>query len=475
MSAQRCLLVLLLLTTCATAADRPNFLFIYTDDQRWDALGIVQREQGDQARFPWLESPHLDRLAAEGVRFRNAFVVTSLCAPSRAAFLTGQYGHRNGVTNNGTPFPTDSVTHASLLRAAGYKTGYFGKWHMGGQTERPGFDTFASFVGQGKYFDCPLIVDGERVPTQGWVDDVTTDYAMKFIDNNQDRPFSMVIGYKTSHGPFTPPPRTENIYAGAEQRPVPNLKSPAIYHEEETREFANRPGNKGTNLGMFRGLRAIDENVGKLLAKLDELGLKEKTFVVYASDNGYYLGEHGLGDKRTAYEESLRIPLIVRYPRLSGTPKLVDRLVLNIDLAPTIVDYAGLPVPKEMQGRSWRTLLEADPAKADWRTSFFYSYLKEGKFGAPTVSAVRTNEAILIRYPGREKWSELFDLKADPYEVHNLYNQTAHADLQSQLEAEFEKQTQAVGFTLPKAAIPPEEGTPPTPKKRPGKKNKPAK
>lgn len=265
---------------------RPSFLFIYTDDQRWDALGVVQREQGERGRFPWLESPNLDRLAAEGVRFRNAFVVTSLCAPSRAAFLTGRYGHVNGVVNNHTPFPEESVTHASLLRAAGYRTGYIGKWHMGRQSgPRPGFDFSASFVGQGVYFDCPFELDGVTTPTQGWVDDVSTDYAIEFLRERRDRPFSLVIGYKTCHGPFTPPPRAAEAYGESRARVVPNLATPAIYRDGSPPR-GNRPRRRPgaqpmpadtpdettapTNLGMFRGLRAIDENIGRLLRTLDE-------------------------------------------------------------------------------------------------------------------------------------------------------------------------------------------------------------
>src|SRR4051812_34920886 len=163
-------------------AKKPNFVFVYTDDQRWDALSVVQKEMGDKGRFPWFKTPHMDRLAAEGVRFRNAFVVNSLCAPSRATFLTGCYGHVNGVVNNHTPFPEKNVTHASLLRAAGYKTAYCGKWHMDGQRgHRPGFDFSASFVGQGRYVDCPIEVNGKETPSKGWVDDVTTDYAINFI------------------------------------------------------------------------------------------------------------------------------------------------------------------------------------------------------------------------------------------------------------------------------------------------------
>src|ERR1051325_2109292 len=182
----------------AFAADRkPNFLFIYTDDQRWDAMSVVQREQGDRARFPWLQTPNMDRLAAEGVRFRNAFVTLSLCAPSRAAFLTGCYNHLNGVANNHTAFPVENVTHATLLRAAGYITGYIGKWRMGSQRgQRPGFDFSASFVGQGRYVDCPIEVNGVTTPSKGWVDDVSTDYALDFIRKNQAKPWSLTVGFQ---------------------------------------------------------------------------------------------------------------------------------------------------------------------------------------------------------------------------------------------------------------------------------------
>ncbi|HEX3869962.1 MAG TPA: sulfatase-like hydrolase/transferase, partial [Pirellulales bacterium] len=245
---------------------RPNFLFIYTDDQRWDAMGVVQREHGEHARFPWFKTPNMDRLASEGVRFRNAFVTMSLCAPSRAAFLTGRYNHCNGVSNNGTPFPEDNVTYASLLGDAGYVTGYFGKWHMDGQEDRPGFDTWASFVGQGKYFNCPVIVDDDEVLTTGWVDDVTTDYALEFLDENQAESFAMVVGYKSAHGPFDPPERAAERFAGKEARKTPNFDTPAIYKAEGVAE-----AKRETNLGYFRCLSAIDENLGRLLDALDHL------------------------------------------------------------------------------------------------------------------------------------------------------------------------------------------------------------
>ncbi|XZE43400.1 sulfatase family protein [Pirellulaceae bacterium SH467] len=448
--------------------ERPNFVFIYTDDQRWDALGVVQREQGEKGRFPWLESPNLDRLAADGVRFRNAFVVTGLCAPSRAAFLTGRYGHLNGVIDNHTPFPVNSVTHATLMRSAGYKTGYVGKWHMGSQSgQRPGFDFSASFVGQGVYFNCPFEIDGEKHATDGWVDDVSTEYALGFIENNKSRPFSLVIGYKTCHGPFTPPERHQKTYGEANAKVVPNLATPAIYRPVGGKgggtNQAKVPSDQKvvkTNLGMFRGLRAIDENVGRILEQLDRLGLRDNTVVVYSSDNGYYLGEHGLGDKRSAYEEAMRVPMIVRYPKMVSRGSVRDEMVLNIDLAPTFLELAGLKVPDDMQGKSWKPLFSGTGGATNWRKSFFYNYFFERPFGTPSVTAVRTEYAKLIKYPGHEEWTELFDLSNDPYETKNLVDAPNANALREDLEEEYRKQIDAVQFHVPSYA---DENIPPAP------------
>jgi N-acetylglucosamine-6-sulfatase len=457
-----------------SATERPNFLFIYTDDQRWDALGSVQKEQGEAARFPWFQTPNLDRLAGEGVRFRNAFVVSSLCAPSRAAFLTGRYNHHNGVVNNHTPFPTDAVTWPSLLRAAGYKTGYVGKWHMGGQTgKRPGFDYSASFVGQGRYVDCPFEIDGKATPTKGWVDDVSTDFAIEFLKGHREESFALIVGYKSAHGPFDPPERLAEKYAGAAAKKVPNYDLPAVY---KGKFDGGRPvpaqGKKGKKAGgakktkapagpidgpskmrgYFGCLAAVDENVGRLLDTLDELKLADNTVVVFASDNGFYLGEHNLGDKRSAYEESLRIPLLVRYPRLGAAAKgkLIDELALNIDLAPTFLDLAGVKIPAQVQGASWRLLLEGKAT--NWRKSFFYEYFYERNFAIPTTLAVRTTDAKLIKYPGHDDWTELFDLNADPYETQNLAGDPAAKDLLAKMTAEFDKQSRAVGFVVPEFA-----------------------
>ncbi len=458
------------------APARPNFLFIYTDDQRWDAMSVSQREEGDKARFPWIKTPNMDRLAEEGIRFRNAFVVNSLCAPSRACFLTGKYSHLNGVANNHTPFPVDNVTHATLLRKAGYTTGYIGKWHMDGQSgQRPGFDYSASFVGQGRYMDCPIEVNGKVTQTKGWVDDVSADFAVGFLQKNKNKPFSLCVGFKSSHGPWQPPERLKDLYANEEAKPAPNASATAIYRKgaidalppgpDEAAAGKKRPQGQGGKGEMIRNymrtLHGADENLGKILKALDELGLADNTMVIYTTDNGYYLGDHGLGDKRSAYEEALRIPLIIRYPRVGNRGKTCDAIALNLDLAETLADFAGAPLPADMQGRSWRPLIEnpAAPPK-DWRTGFFYEYFYERGFTTtPTITAVRTEFAKLIQYPGHPEWSELFDLGSDSIETRNLFSDPAYAALRKEMETEYAKQSKAIGYKIPPYADDPARDT----------------
>ncbi|WP_309714491.1 sulfatase-like hydrolase/transferase [Armatimonas sp.] len=418
---------------------RPNIIVIYTDDQRWDALGVVQKEQGSKGRFPWFKTPNLDKLAAEGTRFRNAFVVNSLCAPSRATLLTGQYGHTNGIVDNHTPFSEKNVTVATLLSSAGYKTGYVGKWHMGNQRERPCFDFAASFIGQGKYDDCQFVVNGKDTPTKGWIDDVSTDYALQFMRESAGKPFFLVLGFKSAHGPFSPPPSHANDYTSDTARPVPNLGMSPIYASE-------RKGNadpNALNRGYFRCLSAMDDCVGKLMASVDD-----NTVVIFASDNGFYLGEHSLGDKRTAYDESLRIPLLVHLPKRMRRAQKLDAMALNVDIAPTVLELAGVPVPKAMHGRSLVPLLTGKKP-ADWRKAFFYTYFFERGFAAPTTQCVRTENAKLIQYPGHPEWTEVFDLKADPFEIKNLARDPGAAGLRMALEQEFERQRKEIGFEIP--------------------------
>ncbi|MBJ7286042.1 MAG: sulfatase [Akkermansiaceae bacterium] len=437
---------------------RPNILFICTDDQSYDALSIVQKEQGEKARFPWLQTPNLDRLAAEGVRFRNAFVTNSLCSPSRAVNLTGLYNHErgNGIASNLRPFPVKNVTHATLMRAAGYTTAYVGKWHMGSQRERPGFDYHATYRGHGQYADCPFIVDGKDTPTKGWVDDVATDYAINFIHKQKKsaKPWSLVLGFKTPHQPWEPPARAKNLYAGESARTVPSVNTPPIYFGKEIQETRSKrpvPPTQPINLGYFRCVNAMDASMGRLLKALDESGFASNTIVIFTSDNGVYLGAHATGDKRSAYEESLRVPFIVRYPALGDKARgrIVDDVVLNLDLAPSLLDFASVQAPKQMQGRSWRTLLTGDDPS--WRQSWFYEYFAEDQKGTnvPDITAVRTAGAKLIQYPGHKAWSELFDLKADPYEIHNLIDDPAAAPLKAKMLAEHDRLSKEVGYQVP--------------------------
>ncbi|MGB1129006.1 MAG: sulfatase family protein, partial [Haloferula sp.] len=422
----------------------PNFLFIYTDDQRWDAMSVVQREQGKRARFPWLKTPHMDRLASEGVRFRNAFVTLSLCSPSRAAFLTGTYNHTNGIITNSAPLPDEAVTHASLLREAGYRTAYIGKWHMGKQRgQRPGFDYSASFIGQGIFMDCPFEINGEPTPTQGWVDDVSTDFAIEWLKKNHEQPFSMVFGFKSPHSPRggkNLPERLRETYAGEKSRPAPNMDIRPIFRSPEN--IWSGLAENSIHLDYMRHITGVDENLGRLLDTLESLGVAEDTVVVYSSDNGYYLGEHRSGDKRSLYEESLRIPMLVRYPRKFPEGTTVDQMVLNIDLAPTFLEMAGVKIPGAMQGKSWKALAMGQ-SLPNWRTSFLAEYYKE-MGDVPTVVAVRTDRAKFVHYPNHPEWTEVFDLKNDPYEIKNLAEDQKRTET---LRAIFQEQVEATGYS----------------------------
>jgi arylsulfatase A-like enzyme len=458
-------LLLLLNGTMAQDAARPNFLFVISDDHRWDVLSVVQREQeaqGKIARFPWFKTPNLDKLASQGVRFRNAFVVNSLCSPSRAAFLTGRYNHFNGIANNFTPFSANNITWATELRKSGYATGYIGKWHMDSQKgQRPGFDYSASYIGHGRYNDCPFEINGVSQPAKGYVDDVSTDFAIDFFKKNKDKPWALVVGYKAPHADFTPPERLKNAFAGEQANAVPNLNSGPPYRDNwrVTQDTTPVGGKVPAHLNYMRCVAGVDDNVGRLMQALDEQGQSENTVVVYAGDNGFYLGEHRLGDKRSAYEESLRIPLIVRYPKLKLQNVTEDRMALNIDLAPTFLDFAGVAIPETMQGKSWRPLLEQKPKPILWRDRFFYEYFWEQQRGGspPTLTALRTEKAKLIQYKDHPEWSELFDLSADPYETKNLYNDANYAALRREMESEHEKQKAAVGYVIPPYASDPEK------------------
>jgi arylsulfatase A-like enzyme len=432
---------------------RPNFVFIYADDWRWDALGVVQREQGERARFPWLQTPRLDALAAEGLRFRQAFVVNSLCSPGRACVLTGQYSHANGIIGNSQPMRAGAPTVATRLKDAGYRTGYCGKFHMDSQRQRPGFDYVASFIGQGRYNNCPILLNGKQTQTTGWIDDVSTDYAIKFLEEQSaEIPFFLFLGFKSPHGPRggeNLPQRVRDLYANDESRDVPNVGLRAIFQTDETGDARNgtRRSERAAagHRAYMRHITAIDGCVGRVLDVLDRAGHAANTYVIVTSDNGYYLGEHDLSDKRSAYEESMRVPLLIRVPGKDGPRGVRDEMVLNIDHAETILELAGADPLPNTHGRSMRALLGSE-IRAPWRNAFLYEYFKEGRYTSPTVLAVRTTTHKLITYPAHDEWTELFGLANDPYETKNLADD---ANLLKQLQAVFDEQTKAVDFRMP--------------------------
>jgi N-acetylglucosamine-6-sulfatase len=399
-------------TAALGGARRPNILFILSDDHRWDALSHVGH--------PAARTPNLDRLAREGVLFENAFCTTSLCSPSRASFLTGMYAHTHGVRNNMTPWNNAHVTFLEMLHGAGYETGYVGKWHMpGGFPKLRGLDRFVTFTvdgGQGRYFNCPLIVDGQEVASRKeYITEELTDYALEFLGRERERPFCLYLSHKAVHLQFFPPKELDGLYDDVE------LELP--------READSWVGLTNGNFyprplaAMYRDylecLLAMDQQIGRVLDRLDELGLGDDTIVIYAGDNGFFWGEHHFTDKRWPYEESIRIPLIVRHPEaIRDAGRRASQMVLNIDLAPTLLDVAGLRSLESMDGESFAPILMDQNTRG--REAWLYEYFMDYPYAVPETRAVGTERHKYIEYEG-ERGPELFDLVADPREMKNLY------------------------------------------------------
>ena len=395
-------------------AKKPNVLFILCDDHRWDFLSSVGH--------PFVKTPHLDKLASQGILFSNAFVTTSLCSPSRATFLTGQYAHTHGVQNNLTPWRDQNVTFMELFKKAGYDTAFIGKWHMPGKLPKlRGVDLFVTFTvqgGQGRYWNCPLIVNGKpessRTP---YITEELTNRAIEFISKNRKNPFCLYLSHKAVHHQWSPPKDLVDLYN--------NVK--IEYPKESdtwvtTLNGAYYYGTFGTLDHHFRNYCRVvvdtDRNVGRLLKKVDELGLADNTIVVYAGDNGYFWGEHRLVDKRYAYEESIRIPFIIRCPWLIKDPgRKADQMVLNVDLAQSLLEVAGITVPDNMEGESFVPILKS--ANAPGRKAWLYEYYKDFPYNVPAVNAVRTRDHIYMEYDSRRP-PELYDIEKDPRQKKNL-------------------------------------------------------
>lgn len=457
------------------APKRPNILYVMTDDHVPRAMSCY----GSKV----LRTPNFDRLAEEGCRFENAFCTNSLCAPARASVLTGTYSHINGVIGNSEG--ADAIEHIDgklamypqVLKANGYRTAVVGKWHI--QDPPQGFDYSCILPGQGLYFDPVFIENGQKKTFKGYATDITTDLALAWLQQQSAaQPWCLVFQHKSPHRPFLPAPRHAKLLANTD---VPH---PETYDDDyATRKLAREAEDMKFDISlepdykdMPKGMNArqkkdwiyqrfvkdyycsaygVDENLGRVLEHLDKTGQAANTVVVYSSDNGFFLGDHGWYDKRFMYEPSLRIPLLIRYPDGARTGAVVRDMALNIDYAPTILDLAGVKVPASMQGRSLRPILEGRTPK-DWRRSMYYTYYEDswrlrGKakeamtdpsfqfFTPHRVSphrGVRTERYKLIEYYRENGYWELFDLVKDPNELRNVAEDPAYANIRRDLAKE---------------------------------------
>jgi N-acetylglucosamine-6-sulfatase len=446
-------------------ADRPNIVFILSDDHVHNALGV--------AGHPHIKTPNLDRLAREGAWLRQAAVVTPLCAPSRAAFLTGLYGHTSGFRTNNMPWPERfPPSFLSIAREAGYRTAYIGKKHVYNTDEPlPGIDRWVSFVNQGWFVNPEMNVDGERRKLIGANGDLLTDFAGDFIRSNRQRPFAMVVAYKEAHSQQTAPPR---FNAAFEETPI---ALPATWNEDKSTKpafFVRQPNIPDSGFAepnprgntppdpaardelavkkirnYYRCIVALDDYVGRIRQALEETGRLDRTIFVFAGDNGYFLGDHGRFEKMTPHEESVRIPWLMRFPGAIRPGTVSDELVLNIDLAPTLYQLAGLQGPAQLDGRSLRPIFEGRGRARDWRQDSYIEWQgREGRIemgtpgyifrpepprpGAaaaaappiPTWRALRTRDHKYAVYLNGDL-AELYNLRSDPRETRNLINDPA--------------------------------------------------
>ena len=467
------------------AAARPNIVFIMSDDHAAHAIGAY----GSRVN----ETPNLDRLAREGAILTRVFATNAICTPSRAAILTGQYSHLNGVTMFNR-FDSGRTTAATLLQAGGYYTGMIGKWHLG--SDPMGFDRWEILPGQGAYFD-PILytATGDKTYTGRYVTDVITDLGIDFIKTRpRGKPFFLMLHHKAPHRPWQPDPaqaarfkdrwipepetfwdaydtRTDALRENRQRvgadltnrdlklPPPDGLTGPAL-----TTWLGTKPDSVTTTLegktvtltgealtrwkyqrymrDYLATVQSVDEGVGRVLDFLDRNGLAKNTIVVYTSDQGFFLGDHGLYDKRFMYQESLRMPFLVRWPAAIKPRTRSDAIALNIDFAPTFLAAAGLPAPAAMQGRSLLPVLRGR-TPADWRASMYYRYYHDpGDHNTRAHYGVRTRTHKLIHFWKKDQW-ELFDLVNDPFELHNLYGQPGQDELTATLKAELARVKQA--------------------------------
>ena len=437
-------------------AQQRNVVFILADDHRYDAMSFMGH--------PIVETPGIDRIAARGVHLKNAFVTTALCSPSRATILTGLYAHQHKVVDNNTPVPAGTTFFPQYLQRAGYQTALVGKWHMGGDVgPQPGFDHWVSLTaqgGQGSYLPSPdgLNVDGKTVPQKGYITDELTDYAVDWLKRrDRARPFFLYLSHKGVHNDYVAATRSSDFIPAErhrgklESRTFTPPKSQNYPPEQEALRprwvrdqrsswhGVDFPYHGTLDVGYFfkryaETLLAVDESVGRVLDYLQSEKLLDSTLVIYMGDNGFAFGEHGLIDKRTGYEESMRVPMVMQCPELFPGGRTVDAVVANLDVAPTILSAAGLTPPAEMVGKSLVPLARGE--RVPWRTELLYEYYWERNFPqTPTIFALRADRYKFIRYHGLWEIDELFDLQADPLEMTNLAYAPEHAERARQMSA----------------------------------------
>jgi N-acetylglucosamine-6-sulfatase len=433
----------------APPPERPNIIFILMDDLRWDEMD-----------YPFVKVPNIQRIAREGMRFRNAFVTTPLCSPGRASFLTGQYAHKHGITDNTDRSPRSHqlVTFPRLLHDAGYETAFIGKWHMGlDDNARPGIDHWVSVKGQGSYLDPEFNVNGRRERIPGYFTDILNQFALDYLRQKHTKPYLLYLSHKAVHpdlvqhadgsvsdpsaGKFIPADRHKQLYAEATIPHRANYGRPSEGKPALLRPIAGVPplGPKtGTDDDTIRNrlrmLGSVDEGLGQILEALEKQKELDNTLIVFTSDEGYFYGEHGLSvERRLAYEESARIPLLMRWPKLIKAGMAIDAFALSIDLAPTLLDIGGAPAARDMHGRSLVPLLRGETVP--WRNSFLIEHFSDGVF--PRMSkmgyqCVRTEQWKYIHYVDLDGMDELYDLRADLLEMTNVIGR---ADARGTLEA----------------------------------------
>lgn len=491
------------------AGERPNIIFIFTDDHASHAVGAY----GSVINT----TPNIDRLAKEGMLFQNAFVTNSICAPSRAVLLTGKHSHINGQLTNGQTFDPEQQTFPKLLREAGYATALIGKWHL--KSDPTGFDHWDILPDQGHYYNPDFITEQGTTQVTGYVTDIITDKVLDWLKEGRDdsKPFMVMYHHKAPHREWEPGPDHLTMYDDIDIPEPPTLfddyngRSSAARKQEMTlaNHFYNSdlklpPGPTDTrwdiearqrgyermndeqraawdaaydpkNEAFFeadlegkdlirwryqryikdylRTIASVDDNLGRLTDYLEASGLSDNTIVIYASDQGFFLGDHGWYDKRWIYEESLRFPLIVKWPGSVEHGAVAEKMVSNLDLAPTFLEMAGAEVPRDMQGRSLVPLLKNEPV-SDWRTGVYYHY-----FEFPAIHMVqrhygiRTERHKLVHFYQLDEW-ELFDLEADPYELTSVYEDEGYAEVREELRRELRRLQRHYGDNSPDASIP---------------------